>query len=168
MTRVSVLTASLTPLASARPRCGPPVTLPPLLAPWPALRGAIRCQLLLALTFSVRKELITVSPTLTVWRLLADGKTPATPDPLHPRPAQNLPGGLGTATDTLIGWSITAALIACALGFIGGFAGIAIGNNSERPELAARGKRSVLWSCVAAAGTGMVFAILKAFYGLGS
>jgi hypothetical protein len=109
---------------------------------------------------------------LRVWRLLADS-TPAptstdTGDPLHPRPAKELPGKLGSAADTLIGWSITIALIACALGFVMGFALVGVGNNSERPEMAARGKRSVLWSCVAAAGVGTTFAILKAFYGLGS
>jgi hypothetical protein len=114
-----------------------------------------------------------VSPTLTMWRLVVDVTAPTAgnpggTDPLAPRPAQSLPGKLGTATDSIIGWSITGALIACALGFIGGWASVGIGNNSERPELAARGKRSVLWSCVSAAGIGMVFAILKAFYGLGA
>lgn len=115
-----------------------------------------------------------MSATLLAWQLLADAtaKPDVTPsdgsDPLQPRPAQNLPGKLGAATDTLIGWSITAALIACMLGFILGWALVGVGNNSERPEMAARGKRSVMWSCVAAMGVGMVFALLKAFYGLGS
>lgn len=115
-----------------------------------------------------------MSATLLAWHLLADAtaKPKATAsdssDPLQPRPAQNLPGKLGAATDTLIGWSITAALVACVLGFILGWALVGVGNNSERPEMAARGKRSVMWSCVAAMGVGMVFALLKAFYGLGS
>jgi hypothetical protein len=115
-----------------------------------------------------------VSPTTHVaWRLLADASSKAKgassgDDPLAPRPAKELPGKLGTATDSLIGWSITAALIACTLGFILGWALVGIGNNSERPDMAARGKRSVMWSCVAAMGVGMVFALLKAFYGLGS
>lgn len=111
--------------------------------------------------------------THLAWRLLADAtsKTDSRTtgdDPLVPRPAKELPGKLGTATDSLIGWSITAALIACTLGFILGWALVGIGNNSERPDMAARGKRSVMWSCVAAMGVGMVFALLKAFYGLGS
>lgn len=89
-------------------------------------------------------------------------------DPLHPRPAQTLPGSLGSATDSLIGWSITAALIACTLGFIMGWAFVGVGNNTERPELAARGKKSVMWSLIAAAGIGATFALLKAFYGLGA
>lgn len=113
-----------------------------------------------------------MSPTLLAWQLLAEAasRSPAKggDDPLSPRPAKSLPGKLGSATDTLIGWSITAALIACTLGFILGWALVGVGNNSERPELAARGKRSVLWSCVAAMGVGMAFALLKAFYGLGA
>jgi hypothetical protein len=111
--------------------------------------------------------------TLLAWQLLADASTKAKTgssgdDPLVTRPAKELPGKLGAATDSLIGWSITAALVACMLGFIMGWALVGIGNNSERPDMAARGKRSVMWSCVAAMGVGMVFALLKAFYGLGS
>ncbi|MES4904599.1 hypothetical protein [Streptomyces sp. NPDC000395] len=88
-------------------------------------------------------------------------------DPLMPRSPVSLPGKLGNATDTLIGWSLTVALLACLLGFIWGGALVGIGNNTERPDMAARGKRSMLWSCVAAGGIGAVFALVAAFYNLG-
>ncbi|ATL88790.1 hypothetical protein [Streptomyces malaysiensis] len=88
-------------------------------------------------------------------------------DPLTPKPPVSLPGSLGSASDTLIGWSLTASLLACLLGFIWGTASLAIGNNTERPDLAARGKRSMLWSLVAAGGIGGVFALVAAFYNLG-
>ncbi|GAA0464548.1 hypothetical protein ACFQ2B_40500 [Streptomyces stramineus] len=92
---------------------------------------------------------------------LADG------DPLSPKQPKNLPGNIGTSTDNLIGWSLTGALIACLLGFIFGCALIGVGHNTERPDMAARGKRSVLWSLVAAAGVGTVFGLVKAFYNIG-
>lgn len=88
-------------------------------------------------------------------------------DPLTPKPPVSLPGSLGGATDKLIGWSLTAALIACLLGFIWGGALVGVGNNTERPDMAARGKRSMLWSLVAAGGIGAVFALVTAFYNLG-
>lgn len=88
-------------------------------------------------------------------------------NPLSPKPPVSLPGSLGGATDKLIGWSLTAALVACLLGFIWGGALVGIGNNTERPDMAARGKRSLLWSLVAAAGIGAAFALMSAFYNLG-
>ncbi|MEV8476180.1 hypothetical protein [Streptomyces sp. NPDC051173] len=88
-------------------------------------------------------------------------------DPLSPKQPKNLPGNIGTSTDNLIGWSLTGALIACLLGFILGCALIGVGHNTERPDMAARGKRSVLWSLVAAAGVGTVFGLVKAFYNIG-
>ena len=96
-------------------------------------------------------------------RYLAD----STPAPLDPRSPGKLPGHLGTATDTLIGWTITGSLIACALGFIAGGALLGIGNLTERPEHGARGKRAMIWSCVAAALIGAVWGLLDNFYALG-
>ncbi|GHG50220.1 hypothetical protein [Streptomyces griseocarneus] len=92
---------------------------------------------------------------------LADG------DPLTPKKPKDLPGNLGTSTDTLIGWSLTGALIAAVLGFLFGCALLAVGYNSERPDMAARGKKSILWSLIAAAGVGTVFGMVKAFFNLG-
>ncbi|MFC9223133.1 hypothetical protein ACFT8W_20810 [Streptomyces hygroscopicus] len=88
-------------------------------------------------------------------------------DPLTPKPPVSLPGSLGAASDRLIGWSLTAALVACMLGFIWGSALVGVGNNTERPDMAARGKRSMLWSLVAAGAIGGVFALVAAFYNLG-
>ncbi|MFC5724868.1 hypothetical protein ACFP1Z_32445 [Streptomyces gamaensis] len=102
-----------------------------------------------------------MAPHPTPLTYLADG------DPLTPKTPKTLPGNLGTSTDTLIGWSLTGALIACLLGFIAGCALIGVGHNTERPDMAARGKRSVLWSLVAAAGIGAVFGLVKAFFNLG-
>ncbi|MGK5639593.1 hypothetical protein ACSNOK_14975 [Streptomyces sp. URMC 126] len=92
---------------------------------------------------------------------LADG------DPLTPRKPKNLPGKVGSSTDTLIGWSLAGALIACLLDFILVAALIGVRHNTERPEMAARGKRSVLWFLAAVALIGCAFGLVKALYSMG-
>jgi hypothetical protein len=87
--------------------------------------------------------------------------------PLDPIPPGTLPGNLGSAVDTIIGWTLTLSLLACVVGGIVGLAMVGIGNTSERPELAARGKRGAMWACLAAAGLGLIWGVITAFYNLG-
>ena len=87
-------------------------------------------------------------------------------DPVTKVPPKELPGHLGNATDTLIGWTITGALIACVLGFLGGGALLGMGQLTERPDAAARGKRAMTWACISAALVGAVWALVNSFYNI--
>jgi hypothetical protein len=43
---------------------------------------------------------------------------------------------------------------------------VAVGHNSERAQLAARGKQSVLWSLFGAGGIGVTSSLVLAFYNM--
>jgi hypothetical protein len=86
---------------------------------------------------------------------------------VNPIPPAALPGKAGSALNTIIGWSLTVGLLMCVLGGVTGWILVAIGNNTERENLHARGKKGVFWSLIAACGIGLIFGLVNAFYDLG-
>ncbi len=66
-----------------------------------------------------------------------------------PDPSPTAPPGSGVVT-TLLGWVMWLMLAGCVAGFITGAGMTAVGNLSERPHVAVRGKASMLWSVAGA------------------
>ena len=66
-----------------------------------------------------------------------------------PDPTPTAPPGSGVVT-TLLGWVMWLMLAGCVAGFITGAGMTAVGNLSERPHVAVRGKTSMLWSVAGA------------------
>ena len=91
----------------------------------------------------------------------------AAADPIAPHTPNGtgLPGS--AAIDQIISWTMWGALIALALGVITGFAMVGVGNISERPHVAARGKSSVVWCLIGAVGVGVAIPLVNKFFALG-
>lgn len=66
-----------------------------------------------------------------------------------PDPDPTAPPGSGVVT-TLLGWVMWLMLAGCVGAFIAGAGMAAVGNLSERPHVAVRGKSSMLWSVAGA------------------
>lgn len=88
-------------------------------------------------------------------------------DPIAPhRPSgAGLPGS--AAVDQILSWTMYGALIALALGLVTGFAMVGVGNISERPHVAARGKSAIVWCLVGAVGVGVAIPLVNTFFALG-
>lgn len=59
------------------------------------------------------------------------------------------------------------ALISLVLGLVIGFAMVGIGNISERPHVATRGKTAIIWCLVGAVGVGVAVPLVNKFFALG-
>jgi len=90
---------------------------------------------------------------------------PVDPIPPHRPSGAGLPGA--AAIDQIISWTMYGALIALTLGLITGFAMVGLGNISERPHVATRGKTAVVWCLVGAIGVGVAIPLVNAFFALG-
>ncbi|MET9956013.1 hypothetical protein ABZ135_31335 [Streptomyces sp. NPDC006339] len=105
-------------------------------------------------------QLLHVMATLTDphFRVPADGPVPAfTP---------SLPSNVSTPIQTILAWTAGLGLAGAVLGGLIGWALVAVGHNTERAPLAARGKQSILWSLIGAGGIGLTASLVMAFYGL--
>ncbi|MFE9334965.1 MULTISPECIES: hypothetical protein [unclassified Streptomyces] len=99
-----------------------------------------------------------MSSTLETFRLLADSPIPGyTP---------TVPGALKTPTGKILGWTAGIGLALAVLGGLSGWACVAIGHNSERGGLAARGKQAIVWSLIAGMGIGVTSGLVMAFYNM--
>ncbi|MEV8534717.1 hypothetical protein [Streptomyces sp. NPDC051211] len=78
----------------------------------------------------------------------------------------SVPGPLGKATGQILGWTAGGGLALATLGGLSGWACVAIGHNTERAGLAARGKQAILWSLISGGGIGVTAALVGAFYGI--
>jgi hypothetical protein len=91
--------------------------------------------------------------------------TNADPIPPYQPSGAGLPGS--AAIDQIISWTMYGALIALTLGLITGFAMVGIGNISERPHVATRGKTAIVWCLVGAVGVGVAIPLVNKFFALG-
>ncbi|MGP3992025.1 hypothetical protein [Streptomyces sp. 3N207] len=75
-----------------------------------------------------------------------------------------LPGTLQTPTQKILAWTAGVGLTLSVLGGLSGWACVAIGHNSERGGLAARGKQAVVWSLISGMGIGVTSGLVWTFY----
>jgi len=88
------------------------------------------------------------------------------PKPIVPGFKPKVPGSLYDPTQTILSWTAGGSLALAVLGGLSGWACIAIGHNSERGGLAARGKQAVVWSLVSGMGVGVTSGLVMAFYNM--
>ncbi len=103
-----------------------------------------------------------LSPTpaerTTTTRVLAGPIAPHQPD------GSGLPGA--AAIDTIIGWTMYGALVACVLAIVVAGGMVAIGNTSARPHVAERGKVTLLWSLAGAVIIGVAIPLVNRAFAL--
>ncbi|CAM5226309.1 hypothetical protein STENM223S_01215 [Streptomyces tendae] len=90
--------------------------------------------------------------------LLADAVPDVTPE---------MPKDVGKPVQFLLNWTAGLGLAAAVLGGLLGWAAVAVGHNSERAALAARGKQAILWSLFGSGGIGVTAALVTTFYNMG-
>ncbi|WP_331725936.1 hypothetical protein [Streptomyces sp. NBC_01012] len=90
----------------------------------------------------------------------------ADPPPVVPKPAPALPAAVNTQVQTVLNWTAGFGLAAAVIGGLTGWLLVAVGHNTERAQLAARGKQSVLWSLCGAGGIGLTSSMVLAVYNL--
>ncbi|MCX5434708.1 hypothetical protein OHU11_41760 (plasmid) [Streptomyces sp. NBC_00257] len=93
--------------------------------------------------------------------VLADGE-----DPIVPKYTPKLPDAVNTQVQTVLSWTAGLGLAGAVGGGLLGWLLVAVGHNSERAQLAARGKQSVLWSLFGAGGIGVTSSLVLAFYNM--
>ncbi|MCX4529893.1 hypothetical protein OG982_30080 [Streptomyces sp. NBC_01551] len=86
--------------------------------------------------------------------------------PIVPDFKPAVPGPIKDATSTILGWTAGSGLALAVLGGLVGWACVAIGHNTERAGLAARGKQAIIWSLVAGMGIGVTSGLVMAFYNM--
>jgi hypothetical protein len=77
-----------------------------------------------------------------------------------------LPAEVDGPINTLLNWTAGLGLAAAVMGGLVGWALVAVGQNSERAALAARGKRGILWSLLGAGGIGATSALVLLFFNM--
>ncbi|MET9864437.1 hypothetical protein ABZY93_34930 [Streptomyces smyrnaeus] len=77
-----------------------------------------------------------------------------------------VPDTLKTPTGKILGWTAGIGLAMAVLGGLSGWACVAIGHNSERGGLAARGKQAIVWSLISGLGIGVTSGLVMAFYNM--
>ncbi|MYZ33633.1 MULTISPECIES: hypothetical protein [unclassified Streptomyces] len=106
--------------------------------------------------------------------LFLDAATTVAADPhLHvlaadvvPNYTPKLPDEVNTPVKTILAWTAGLGLAGAVLGGLVAWALVAIGHNTERAALAARGKQGVLWSLIGAGGIGVTSSLVLAFYNM--
>ncbi|MFJ8627446.1 hypothetical protein ACIRD3_32025 [Kitasatospora sp. NPDC093550] len=98
--------------------------------------------------------------------VLADGPTaPANPIPSY---KPELPTNVSKPTGTILGWVAGGGLSLAVLGGLLGWAAVAIGENSERGGMAARGKKAIIMSLIAGVGIACTSGLVFAAYSMAS
>ncbi|GHH25705.1 hypothetical protein [Streptomyces rubradiris] len=95
-----------------------------------------------------------------------DVLTLAAGGPAVPDFTPTLPDALKTPTGEILGYTAGGGLSGCVLGGLSGWAMIAIGHNSERPTLAARGKAAIVSSGLAAIGIAVTSGLVLGLYSM--
>ncbi|MFD9374129.1 hypothetical protein ACFWBH_01095 [Streptomyces sp. NPDC059999] len=75
-----------------------------------------------------------------------------------------LPKEINGPTKNILAWTAGGGLALAVLGGLSGWALVAVGHNTERAALAARGKQSVLWSLIGAGGIGLTSSLVLAVF----
>ncbi|MFE7751371.1 hypothetical protein [Streptomyces sp. NPDC057428] len=86
--------------------------------------------------------------------------------PIVPKPAPALPAAVNSQVQTVLNWTAGFGLAAAVIGGLTGWLLVAVGHNTERAQLAARGKQSVLWSLCGAGGIGLTSSLVLAVYNM--
>lgn len=81
-----------------------------------------------------------------------------------PNYTPTLPKEVNSPVKTILGWTAGIGLAGAVLGGLVAWSLVAVGHNTERAQLAARGKQGVLWSLVGAGGIGVTASLVYAFY----
>ncbi|MDP5317397.1 hypothetical protein [Streptomyces poriferorum] len=102
---------------------------------------------------------IATGPAVHLW---AD----ASPAPIVPGYTPGLPAEVNGSVSTILSWTAGGGMAAAVIGGLVGWLLIAVGHNSERAQLAARGKQSVLWSLAGAGGIGITSSLVLAVYNM--
>jgi hypothetical protein len=76
----------------------------------------------------------------------------------------SVPSVLQTPTGTILGWTAGIGLALAVLGGLSGWGCVAIGHNTERASLAARGKQAIVWSLISGVGIAVTSGLVTAFY----
>ncbi|MFJ4781282.1 hypothetical protein [Streptomyces sp. NPDC088762] len=87
-------------------------------------------------------------------------------DPVGPVPDFDpaLPTDVNDPVKTILAWTAGGGLALSVLGGLAGWALVAVGHNTERAALAARGKQGVLWSLIGAGGIGLTSSLVLAVF----
>ena len=86
--------------------------------------------------------------------------------PAVPKYKPTLPIEVQEPVTAILGWTAGAGLALAVLGGLSGWALVAVGHNTERAVLAARGKQGVLWSLIGAGGIGVTSSLVLSVYNL--
>ncbi|MBZ4321530.1 hypothetical protein [Streptomyces huiliensis] len=78
-----------------------------------------------------------------------------------------VPDKLKDPTSKILGWAAGLGLALAVLGGLTGWGCVAVGHNSERAGLAARGKQAILWSLIAGLGISVTSGLVMMFYNMG-
>jgi hypothetical protein len=86
-------------------------------------------------------------------------------DPI-PKYTVKLPDVLQSPTAQILGWTAGGGLAAAVRGGLIGWGMVAVGHNTERGGLAARGKQGIMWSLISGLGIGLTSGLILTFYKL--
>ncbi|MFF4010617.1 hypothetical protein [Streptomyces sp. NPDC001717] len=102
----------------------------------------------------------------TLHTLASDPGVVALADSVGPVPDFDpaLPKEVNKPVKTMLSWTAGGGLTLAILGGLAGWALVAVGHNTERAALAARGKQSVLWSLIGAGGIGLTSSLVLAVF----
>ncbi|MEV8396701.1 hypothetical protein [Streptomyces niveus] len=87
-------------------------------------------------------------------------------DPIVPDYTPALPADVKEPVQLILAWTAGLGLAGAVLGGLMGWALVAVGHNTERAALAARGKQGVLWSLIGAGGIGVTSSLVLTFYNM--
>lgn len=107
-------------------------------------------------------QLLTTLTTVAAdpqWHHLADAVPDVTPE---------MPKDVDKPVQSILNWTAGLGLAAAVLGALLGFAAVSVGHNTERANMAARGKQAILWSLFGAGGIGVAAALVTTFYNMGA
>jgi len=94
------------------------------------------------------------------WQILA------APDDPVPGVTPEMPEDVKNPVQDILNWTAGLGLAGAVLGGLLGWAAVAVGHNTERAALAARGKQGILWSLFGAGGIGLTAALVTTFYNM--
>lgn len=107
-------------------------------------------------------QVLAADPNTDLWAAPdADGE-------VVPDVVPEMPDEVSGPVGDILNWTAGLGLAGAVLGGLLGWAAVAIGHNSERAALAARGKQGILWSLFGAGGIGVTSALVLAFYNMGA
>ncbi|MEU8526628.1 hypothetical protein AB0C77_13710 [Streptomyces sp. NPDC048629] len=102
----------------------------------------------------------------TVTALAADPHLHALAAGPVPDYTPTLPADVNNPVKQVLAWTAGLGLAGAVLGGLVGWGLVAVGHNTERAALAARGKQGILWSLIGAGGIGLTASLVMSFYNM--